>query len=105
MGCGSSSSPTAAEAPVSIDPINVTTVSHNNLPINVIAAAVPARTPVANVARAVSIPVTKALSYKHPTPLTMVSHEFILKALLVWIIGAYLSDLFNRDKWRDLLQL
>ena len=80
MGCGSSSSPTAAEAPISADPITVTTVSQNNLPVNVIAAVVPVR-PVADTARTVSIPLTIPPSYKHPTPLTMVSQELIVSQL------------------------
>ena len=81
MGCGSSSSPTAAEAPISVDPITVTTVSQNNLPVNVIAAVVPVRPSVADTARTVSIPLTIPPSYKHPTPLTMVSRELIVSQL------------------------
>ena len=82
MGCGSSSSPTAAEAPVSVDPITVTTASQSNLPVNVIAAVVPVRSSVADTVRTVSIPLTKPPSYQHPTPITMVSQQMIVSQFL-----------------------
>jgi hypothetical protein len=70
MGCGSSSSPTAAEAPVSI---NQSQQPSAVAPISLIAAAVNGRILTANPARPLSVALVKPATYKHPTALTMVS--------------------------------
>lgn len=68
MGCGSSSSPTSAEAPTS-DPSHAPAV----IPISLIAAA--GRIMSAAPARPVSVPLLQPAAYKHPTPLTMVGQK------------------------------
>ena len=72
MGCGSSSSPTSAEAPVSTP-----SHAHNHAPavtpISLIAAA--GRIMSAAPARPVSVPLIQPAAYKHPTPLTMVGQR------------------------------
>jgi hypothetical protein len=68
MGCGSSSSPTAAAIPNSDSP-HAPAVT----PISLIAAA--GRIMSATPARPVSLPLLQPAAYKHPTPLTMVGQK------------------------------
>lgn len=72
MGCGSSSSPTAAEPPASS---NTTQSPSAVAPMRLIAAAVNGRLLSGNQARPASVPLTQPPTYTHPTALTMVSWQ------------------------------
>ena len=102
MGCGSSSSPTAAEVPLSVDPVTTTAIpisihNHSNVPINVIAAAVNGRS---NPPRPTSVPLTKPSPYKHHTPLTMVRVD-TLYSTAIWDYGVDDNDSDNTMRLLD----
>ena len=86
MGCGSSSSPTSAEAPTS-DPSHAPAV----IPLSLIAAA--GRIMSAAPARPVSVPLVQPAAYKHPTPLTMVGNRSSSEIVTSSIVTFWIDDM------------